>query len=152
MTAAWRLLDYSFTDPFMNLAMEESILRGRVEGESPDTLRLWQHPPVVSIGCFLNPEDEINVDPCKMLSVIHSRVSNKVALSSDRRITLPQWFVNFVCLIVALGRPPGTLPTSWNAGFVGIGWITEDFTKNGAQQRERTVVLGIRKVPLQGFS
>jgi len=63
MTAVWRLLDYSFDDPFMNLAMEESILRGKVEGENPDTLRLWQHPPVVSIGCFLNPEDEVRHPP-----------------------------------------------------------------------------------------
>jgi len=47
--------------------------------------------------------------------------------------------------------PSGTLPTPWNAGFVGIGWITEDFTKNEVQQRQRTGVLDIQKVPLQGF-
>jgi lipoate-protein ligase A len=81
---AWRLLDYSFTDPFMNLAMEESILRGRVEGESPDTLRLWQHPRVVSIGCFLNPEDEVNIDTCKQLGVtIIRRLSPGGALYID---------------------------------------------------------------------
>ena len=84
MTAAWRLLDYSFTDPFMNLAMEESILRGRVEGESPDTLRLWQHPPVVSVGCFLNPEDEVNADACKQLGItIIRRLSPGGALYID---------------------------------------------------------------------
>ncbi len=64
MTSAWRLVDYSFADPFMNLAMEESILSGRVEGE-----RLWQRPRVISIGCFLNPEDEVNADACKQLCV-----------------------------------------------------------------------------------
>jgi len=80
----WRLLDYSFTDPFMNLAMEESILRGRVEGESPDTLRLWQHPPVVSVGCFLNPEDEVNVGACKQLGVkVIRRLSPGGALYID---------------------------------------------------------------------
>jgi lipoate-protein ligase A len=66
----WRLLDYSSDDPFMNLAMEESILRGRVEGESPDTLRLWQHPRVVSLGCFQNPEEEVDIEACRELGVI----------------------------------------------------------------------------------
>ncbi len=44
--------------------------------------------------------------------------------------------------MVALGRPTGntSLPTGrqatpWKAGFVGIGWTTEDFTKNEVQQR-----------------
>jgi len=84
MTAVWRLLDYSFADPFMNLAMEESILRGKVEGESPDTLRLWQHPRVISIGCFLNPEDEVNVGACKQLGVkIIRRLSPGGALYID---------------------------------------------------------------------
>lgn len=84
MPKKWRLLDYSFTDPFMNLAMEESILRGRVEGESPDTLRLWRHPPVVSIGCFLNPEDEVNTDACKQLGItIIRRLSPGGALYID---------------------------------------------------------------------
>ena len=84
MTAVWRLLDYSFDDPFMNLAMEESILRGKVEGESPDTLRLWQHPRVISIGCFLNPEDEVNADACKQLGVtIIRRLSPGGALYID---------------------------------------------------------------------
>jgi lipoate---protein ligase len=84
MTTAWRLLDYSFADPSMNLALEESILRGKVEGESLDTLRLWQHPPVVSIGCFLNPEDEVNIGACKQLGVkIIRRLSPGGALYID---------------------------------------------------------------------
>jgi hypothetical protein len=61
-------------------------------------------------------------------------------------------------LIVALGRPAGntSLPTGrqatpWNAGFVGIGWIIEDFTKSEVQQRHWTVVLDVEDVPPQGF-
>ncbi len=84
MPERWRLLDYSFSDPFMNLAMEESILRGRVEQESPDTLRLWQHPRVVSVGCFLNPEDEVNVGACKQLGItVIRRLSPGGALYID---------------------------------------------------------------------
>jgi lipoate-protein ligase A len=80
----WRLLDYSFDDPFMNLALEESILRGKVEGQSLDTLRLWQHPRVISIGCFLNPEDEVNVGACKQLGLrIIRRLSPGGALYID---------------------------------------------------------------------
>jgi lipoate-protein ligase A len=84
MTEPWRLLDYSFDDPFMNLALEESILRGKVEGEDPDTLRLWQHPRVISIGCYLDPEDEVNGDACKQLGVtIIRRLSPGGALYID---------------------------------------------------------------------
>ena len=84
ITSAWRLMDYSFDDPFMNLALEESILRGKVEMGSPDTLRLWQHPRVISIGCFLNPEDEVNVDACTQLGVkIIRRLSPGGALYID---------------------------------------------------------------------
>jgi len=50
--------------------------------------------------------------------------------------------VDTVDLVVAIGRPAGntSLPTgrqatAWNAGFVGIGGVTEDFTKSEVQQR-----------------
>jgi lipoate---protein ligase len=85
MPGAWRLLDHSFADPFMNLALEESILRGRVEGESPDTLRLWQHPRVVSLGCFQDPEEEINGDACKELGItVIKRLSPGGAMYLDK--------------------------------------------------------------------
>ncbi len=54
-------------------------------------------------------------------------------------------------LAVALADPPGTLPTPWNAGFIDMAWITEDFTRSDVQQRQGTVVPDIEKVPLQGF-
>jgi hypothetical protein len=31
--------------------------------------------------------------------------------------------------------PPETLSTTWKAGFVGIEWVTEDFTKSDVEQR-----------------
>jgi hypothetical protein len=51
---------------------------------------------------------------------------------------------------VALADPPETLPTPWNAGSIDMAWITEDFTMSEVQQRQRTVVPDIEKVPLQG--
>jgi len=46
--------------------------------------------------------------------------------------------------------PPGTLSDPCNAGFIGIEWVKEDFTKGELQQSWRTIVLDLQKVPLQG--
>jgi hypothetical protein len=43
--------------------------------------------------------------------------------------------VSRVNLAGAIADPPGTLSTPWNAGFVDMAWITEDFTKGEVQQR-----------------
>jgi hypothetical protein len=56
-----------------------------------------------------------------------------------------------VNLLVALGRSAGTLPTPWNAGIVGMGWVTEDFAESEVKQGQRVVVLNLQKVPFQGF-
>lgn len=85
MTKIWRLLDYSFSDPIMNLAFEESLLRGIVERKSPATLRLWQHTPVVSVGCFQNPKEEVNLEKCKLYGIkIIKRLSPGGALYIDK--------------------------------------------------------------------
>jgi lipoate-protein ligase A len=51
----------------MNLAIEEAILRCRLEGKSPNTLRFWRNPPSIVIGCFQNPWKEVNLAICKKL-------------------------------------------------------------------------------------
>ncbi len=38
-----------------------------------------------------------------------------------------------------------TLPPPWNAGFIGIEWVTEDFTKCEAQQRPRTHIFTLQR-------
>jgi len=56
-------------------------------------------------------------------------------------------------LAVALADPPATLPLlagPWNAGFVDMAGITEDFTKSEVPQRQGTFVPDIEKVSLQG--
>jgi len=65
----WRLLDYSLKNPAMNLAIEEAILRCRLEGKSSDTLRFWRNPPSIVIGCFQNPWKEVNLSICKELGI-----------------------------------------------------------------------------------
>jgi hypothetical protein len=59
-----------------------------------------------------------------------------------------------IYFIVAFGRPAGDTSNALECpagGGIGMGWIIEDFTQSEVQQRQRTVVLDIRKVPLQGF-
>jgi lipoate-protein ligase A len=53
----------------MNLAIEEAILRCRLEGKSPNTLRFWRNPPSIIIGCFQNPWKEVNLAICKKLGI-----------------------------------------------------------------------------------
>ena len=46
-----RLLDISYSDPAMNLALDEVMLDSVEQGRSPDTLRLWESAtPFVVIG------------------------------------------------------------------------------------------------------
>jgi len=65
----WRLLDYSSKNPAMNLAIEEAILRCRLESRGPNTLRFWRNPPSIVIGCFQNPWKEVNLAICKELGI-----------------------------------------------------------------------------------
>ncbi|MFB0559764.1 MAG: lipoate--protein ligase [Candidatus Lokiarchaeia archaeon] len=65
MKEVWRFIDYSDDDPYMNLAIEEALARSVLEFNSPNALRVWQHPPIVSIGCFQRPEQEVNLEYCK---------------------------------------------------------------------------------------
>jgi len=80
----WRLVDYSSKNPAMNLAIDEAILRCLLEDHSPNTLRLWQNPPTVVIGCFQNPKSEVNIVACKKLGIdVLRRVSGGGAVYHD---------------------------------------------------------------------
>jgi lipoate-protein ligase A len=81
---SWRVLDYSSEDPAMNLAIDEAILRCLLEDRSPDTLRLWRNPPSVIIGCFQNPDSDVDMEACKDLGVnVLRRVSGGGAVYHD---------------------------------------------------------------------
>ncbi|MEM3088876.1 MAG: lipoate--protein ligase family protein [Candidatus Bathyarchaeia archaeon] len=68
----------------MNLAIEEAILRCRLEGKSPDTLRFWRNPPSVIIGCFQIPWKEVNPAICKELGIsVFRRASGGGAVYHD---------------------------------------------------------------------
>jgi lipoate-protein ligase A len=70
ITAVWRLLKLETCDAFMNMAIDEAVLRARIENLVPNTLRFycWK-PSAVSIGRFQNIEKEVQLDNCKKYGV-----------------------------------------------------------------------------------
>jgi len=81
---SWRFIDYSSDDPYMNLAIEETMARSILEKNSPNALRVWQHPLIVSVGCNQRVEKEVNVDYCKQKGIkIVRRLSGGGAVYQD---------------------------------------------------------------------
>jgi lipoate-protein ligase A len=64
--SVWRLLKLETYDAFMNMAIDEAVLRARIENLVPNTLRFygWK-PSTVSIGRFQSIEDEVQLDNCR---------------------------------------------------------------------------------------
>lgn len=70
ITAGWRLLKLETYNAFMNMAIDEAILRARIENLVPNTLRFYRwKPSAVSIGRFQNIENEVQLDNCKKYGV-----------------------------------------------------------------------------------
>jgi lipoate---protein ligase len=66
----WRILKLETHDAFMNMAIDEAILRSRAAEAVPNTLRFYRwKPSAVSIGRFQNLEKEVNLENCKKLGV-----------------------------------------------------------------------------------
>ncbi len=66
----WRILKIETYNAAMNMAIDEAILRSRVAGQIPNTLRFYRwKPSAVSIGRFQNLEKEVNMEKCRELGV-----------------------------------------------------------------------------------
>jgi len=66
----WRVLKLETFTPFMNMAIDEAILRERVAESVPNTLRFYRWKPSgVSIGKFQKLENEVNLENCRGLGV-----------------------------------------------------------------------------------
>ena len=62
----WRLLGLETYDAATNMALDEAVLRSRIEGVSPNTVRFYRwNPSAVSIGRFQNVHDEVNLENCE---------------------------------------------------------------------------------------
>ena len=66
----WRLLKLQTADAYTNMAVDEAIMKARIENKVPNTLRFYQwKPSAVSIGRFQTLADQIHVDNCKKHNV-----------------------------------------------------------------------------------
>ncbi len=62
----WRLLKLETHNAYMNMAIDEAILKARIENLIPNTLRFycWK-PSAISIGKFQIIENEVHLDNCR---------------------------------------------------------------------------------------
>jgi len=82
---AWRLLKLEVRDAFTNMAVDEAILRARIEKMVPNTIRFYQwRPSAVSIGRFQDVFQEVHVENCKKHGVnVVRRISGGGAVYHD---------------------------------------------------------------------
>jgi lipoate-protein ligase A len=85
MENQWRVIGLSINDAYMNMAIDEAILRLRSIKKSPNTLRFYRwYPSAVSIGYFQSIEDEVDIEACKRMGVdIVRRITGGGAVYHD---------------------------------------------------------------------
>jgi lipoate-protein ligase A len=83
----WRLLKPKVGDAFTNMAVDEAVMRARIEDRVPNTLRFyWWNPSAVSIGRFQNLTKEVHVENCKAHGVdIVRRITGGGAVYHDSK-------------------------------------------------------------------
>lgn len=83
--SAWRLLKLRVEDAFANMAIDEAILRAKIEGTVPNTLRLYQwKPSAVTIGRFEDIFQTVNIESCEKYGVdVVRRITGGGALYHD---------------------------------------------------------------------
>ena len=83
--AVWRLIKPEVADAYTNMAVDEAIMKARIENKVPNTLRFYTwNPPAVSIGRFQTLTDQIHVNHCKKHGVdIVRRITGGGAVYHD---------------------------------------------------------------------
>lgn len=62
----WRLMPFQINSAAINMAIDEAIAESISFNESNPTIRFYGwHPSAVSIGCFQNMEDEVDLEACE---------------------------------------------------------------------------------------
>jgi len=81
----WRLLKPETSDAFMNMAVDEAIMKARIENMVPNTLRFYMwNPSAVSIGRFQKLDNEVHEENCRKHGVdIVRRISGGGAVYHD---------------------------------------------------------------------
>ncbi|WFD09462.1 lipoate--protein ligase family protein [Tepidibacter hydrothermalis] len=66
----WRVIRNTTYDGFMNMAIDEAIMKSYKEKKVDPTIRFYTWKPAcVSIGYFQKMEEEIDIDTCKRLGI-----------------------------------------------------------------------------------
>jgi lipoate-protein ligase A len=66
----WRVVELETHDAFFNMALDEAVSEGIMNGSSPPTIRFYTWKPgAVSIGYFQSIKDEVNLDTCRELGI-----------------------------------------------------------------------------------
>ncbi len=83
----WRLLKLETRNAFMNMAIDEAVLKARIARMVPNTLRFFRwKPSAVSIGRFQRVSDEVHVENCRRHGVdIVRRITGGGAVYHDYR-------------------------------------------------------------------
>ena len=81
----WRLLKLETRNAFMNMAIDEAVLKARIAGMVPNTLRFYRwKPSAVSVGLFQRVSDEVHVENCRRHGVdIVRRITGGGAVYHD---------------------------------------------------------------------
>ena len=87
MSSIWRLTGLDTYDCYMNMAIDEAILRRVSVDLAPNTLRLYRwKPSAVSIGYFQTLEREVDLDYCKERGIgVVRRMTGGGAVFHDHR-------------------------------------------------------------------
>jgi lipoate-protein ligase A len=83
--SVWRLIRLEVGDAFTNMAIDEAILRARIAGVVPNTLRFFRwKPSAVSVGRFQDVFKGVHVENCRKHGVdIVRRISGGGAVYHD---------------------------------------------------------------------
>ena len=66
----WRVVELETHDAYLNMALDEAVSEGIMNGSSPPTIRFYTWKPgAVSIGYFQSMKDEVNLDTCRELGI-----------------------------------------------------------------------------------
>jgi len=66
----WRVVELETHDAFFNMALDEAVSEGIMNGSSPPTIRFYTwKPSAVSIGYFQSMKDEVNLETCRELGI-----------------------------------------------------------------------------------
>ena len=82
----WRLLELSVNDAYMNMALDEAVMRAVSQGMSPNTVRFYRwRPSAVSIGYFQAVRRVVNLEACRRYGVdVVRRITGGGAVYHDQ--------------------------------------------------------------------